>query len=130
MTKRGFCLCVISDGRVRSRLGNVMGANAVNTVRGTRKKVLTMELKPCPFCGGCAELRESREEMPFSEECNRFYVICKKCGCSPFYFSEVNLYYKKDYVERAENLREKAIEAWNRRVDSGDVAPVRHGRWN
>ena len=42
MTRHGLCLCVISDGRVRSRLGNVMGANAGNTVRGMRKKVLTM----------------------------------------------------------------------------------------
>ena len=88
------------------------GASAISS------GVMTMtELKPCPFCGGCSELRESREEMSFSEECNRFYVICKKCGCSPFYFSEVNLYYKKDYAERAENLRKKAIEAWNRRAN-------------
>ena len=56
MTRQGLRLCAISDGRVLNRLGNVMSANAVNTVRGTRKKVLLMELNlydQCEIIEGC-----------------------------------------------------------------------------
>lgn len=31
------------------------------------------ELKPCPFCGGEAEMREGSSTKP--------YVRCKRCGC-------------------------------------------------
>lgn len=52
-----------------------------------------MKLKPCPFCGGEAELWDNKLT-------HRLYgVICKKCDCmTPCFESEV-----------------EAIEAWNRR---------------
>ena len=57
-----------------------------------------VKLKPCPFCGGEAELYE---DGIFSGA----FVYCKKCGTLKGYYLET----------------EKAIEAWNRRGsdDSG-----------
>lgn len=75
-------------------------------------------LKPCPFCGGKAKIKEYRQELPFSEERNIFFVCCSKCGCSPFHFSEINLYYQNDIENRKNKLIEEAIEAWNRRIDN------------
>lgn len=76
-----------------------------------------MELKQCPFCGGKAELREERIELPMSEERNVFFVICTSCGCSPFPFGMVNLYYKKDCDFLKKELQEKAVLRWNERSE-------------
>lgn len=76
------------------------------------------KLKPCPFCGGKAKIMECDQELPFSEKISIFFVCCKECGCSPFHFSEVNLYYKENCKIIADELRKKAIEAWNRRADN------------
>ena len=52
------------------------------------------KLKPCPFCGGEAELYE--------DDCSsKFYVCCEACGCS------TALHWREEYV----------IEVWNRRVE-------------
>ena len=63
-------------------------------------------LKPCPFCGGEAELQYggngSREAAGMS------FVRCKGCGAIGQKF-EVCRRYSSD---------EKAIEAWNRRADN------------
>lgn len=77
------------------------------------------ELKLCPFCGGKAELQHCERELPFSETQDNIFVICKGCGCSPFWFSGVNLFYTKSGMAKAEELKQKAIEAWNRRADNG-----------
>ncbi len=74
------------------------------------------ELKPCPFCGGKAKLREIKRELPFSEEINEFGVTCEICGCSPFWFGKVDLYYKADWKDIRNKLQDKAIEEWNRRA--------------
>ena len=75
------------------------------------------ELKPCPFCRGKAEIHECKHELPFSEERNIFFVRCSICGCHPFHFSEVNLYYSSDFKEHEKQLKRQAINAWNRRSD-------------
>lgn len=76
------------------------------------------ELKPCPFCGGEAELRHDSNELPFSEVQDVFFVICKNCGCYPFKFAGVNLFYTESGKKKAEELKQKAAEAWNRRADN------------
>lgn len=63
------------------------------------------ELKPCPFCGGEAELREEQSVA------NRtlFYVSCENDDC-------------RVIVETRNSVsatRWGAIEAWNRRVSDG-----------
>ena len=55
------------------------------------------ELKPCPFCGGEAEIFYSDVHMAF-------FVHCKHCIASIHPFPD----------------KEVAIEAWNRRVDNGN----------
>ena len=52
-----------------------------------------IELKPCPFCGGEAELWDNKLEYSF------YSVICKECDCMTPYS-----------VTRGE-----AVEVWNRR---------------
>lgn len=73
------------------------------------------DLLNCPFCGGEAELKYERQNFPFSEERNSFVVTCKNCGCSTSYFSEMNIYYSKDYKEKEKELKEKTIKTWNTR---------------
>lgn len=64
------------------------------------------ELKPCPFCGGEATISSVPEGT-----WDKFIPHCKSVGCLAFYigFSDEGLY----------GTKEKAIEAWNRRVDDG-----------
>ena len=64
-----------------------------------RKGVTTMpnELKPCPFCGGEATIRQN--------DLNYYYVCCKKCP------AEVGRYWYK--------RKQDAKNAWNRRSDNG-----------
>ena len=49
------------------------------------------ELKPCPFCGGEAEV--------YAQAFNKYSVICSNCYC----------------VKGSYGTKEKAIEEWNRR---------------
>ena len=59
------------------------------------------ELKPCPFCGGKAEIEHNEIlTLMFS------YVVCRNCGAKTGEY-RVNSTYSSD---------EKAIEAWNRRA--------------
>ena len=81
------------------------------------------KLKPCPFCGGKAKIIEYSQKLPNSEVRNCFFVSCGSCGCSPFEFGEICLYYKEDYMERKNALKEKAIKAWNRRPNDVDTKP-------
>lgn len=59
-------------------------------------------LKPCPFCGGVAELKERYAMMGQKVQA---YVRCKVCGSTSGYFGKSIAYC----------ANEKAIEAWNRR---------------
>ncbi len=52
-----------------------------------------LELKPCPFCG-------SEAKVIGSDKYSDYLTKCLKCGASSEYF----------------DTREKAAEAWNRRV--------------
>ena len=62
-------------------------------------------LRPCPFCGGPAEIQVHE----FHELPNTYGVKCRNCDAQTrqFYSSEVH-----------------AITIWNIRV-----TPVRHGKW-
>ena len=56
------------------------------------------ELKPCPFCGGKAEIVEVTRHVTN----NRIVVKCSRCGASTRTFSD--------------NKSEYAIDAWERRA--------------
>ena len=61
-----------------------------------------IKLKPCPFCGGKAEINVDREAVEDTEKRHWAYtVVCKRCCATS------GLTY----------LPEKAREAWNRRAE-------------
>ena len=60
------------------------------------------ELKPCPFCGGEAEITEFDPFNGYQGSMNMYSVHCKKCG------AEIVRNQNKDY----------AVDAWNRRADN------------
>ena len=74
-----------------------------------------IELKPCPFCGGKAEIHY--QQMHIS---NSVIIRCVKCGTRSkfipydcdyqFYNGEKNVYVSK------ERAMSDAINLWNRRV--------------
>ena len=58
------------------------------------------ELKPCPFCGGSADISKT---LLYGKVAG-YVVFCKKCGC------EIN----------ARSSKQNAKKAWNRRSDNGN----------
>ena len=61
------------------------------------------ELKPCPFCGGKASVKQVRGDT------QRFYVDCDlskgSCACIPSTWQY--------------DTAEEAVEGWNRRANDG-----------
>lgn len=85
---------------------------------------MNIELKPCPFCGGEAKLRESPNSR--SEEGMSFYEVrCKKCGVhvtgKSFNFWTVEY----DHENPQDQL--SAAKRWNKRVCKEDKRKV--GKW-
>ena len=66
------------------------------------------KLKPCPFCGGKAELYHDTKHGSLSVYS---HVVCtnRKCGVSGAWIIESTRYASDD----------RAIEAWNRRAEDG-----------
>lgn len=72
-----------------------------------------VELKPCPFCGGEAEIYPEVDMIM-----GKFwYIRCKKCYSrgSGIYESERELEPQEEYAAITGSWK-KAVEAWNRRV--------------
>lgn len=55
------------------------------------------KLKPCPFCGGKAEM------MSLKNYTTRFFATCLVCGVE---------------MPRIARTRKQAVDVWNRRVDN------------
>ena len=64
------------------------------------------ELKPCPFCGGRAEVKKST----FGNNTGYAFIICKSCEASSKNF---NMSLDICAVE-------EATKAWNRRAERGE----------
>lgn len=60
-----------------------------------------IELKPCPFCGGEAEISHGRFDGKDTS-----YVVCKRCMARGEFFT----------ISFKRSSDDMAIEAWNRRV--------------
>lgn len=91
------------------------------------------ELKPCPFCGSTKLKLDSKstkagytgidalvEQETHSVRCNVCHARGSACGGKVIH-SHIDVY--KDnmpiWASTSEELRVKAIEAWNRRADNG-----------
>lgn len=64
-------------------------------------EIKEVELKPCPFCGGKAELHSWHKPECMAKDEIRAEVWCNDCPAT------VGTYLTK----------EEAVEAWNRRAD-------------
>ena len=80
------------------------------------------ELKPCPFCGGEAELKDGRVYVATTVRCK-----CKKCLASTevVYIDhpsiDVNTGKLNENTRYTEwQAKQKAIDAWNRRAGEQD----------
>lgn len=60
------------------------------------------ELKPCPFCGGEANLVKRKFKTGFYPSGGTYYVHCKQCLITT----------------QPRRKAEDVIEAWNRRTDN------------
>lgn len=68
-------------------------------------KKIKIDLKPCPFCGGDAEMKQCESPKNF------YFVTCVKCHCMTDVFM----------LNRTENTGVENIKAnadmWNRRAN-------------
>lgn len=82
---------------------------------------MSVELKPCPFCGGKAVFEQ--RDYGKADRCSvgmQFHIRCKKCG------STVKKTFGSVFIKLSEtgelNIwsddRAEAIEAWNRRAET------------
>lgn len=58
------------------------------------------ELKPCPFCGGEAEVIKLEN---YHTQSYRYFVTCRVCGAE---------------IPRISRSRQQAKSVWNRRADN------------
>lgn len=61
-------------------------------------------LKPCPFCGGKAERKETEKYIGLGRSIPQYYIRCGNEDCS-LYVATCN-----------RDTEEEAVEIWNRRA--------------
>lgn len=69
------------------------------------KKVV--ELKPCPFCGGEAELTSKKDSWGQGLCVDDYFVKCTVCECTSKHAS--------DYRKTVTECKTEVVDAWNRR---------------
>ena len=78
------------------------------------------DLKPCPFCGGGAEFRQTAFGTAEGNSVKlTFRVECKKCSATaPKSNGRVSINFRSDGLLNIwQDDREQAVKAWNRRAD-------------
>jgi hypothetical protein len=78
---------------------------------------MSEELKPCPFCGGLAELDTSQAYRALSSGAlgSRAAVYCTRCG------AEVGFCYEDAPGTPREDIVNQVVDDWNRRAPSPDM---------
>lgn len=69
---------------------------------------MTNDLKPCPFCGGLAELRQGRKPDG-NVSYGMTWIECRVCGCQTKNYPNDG-YYGMRFSDDA------VLDAWNRRA--------------
>jgi len=77
-------------------------------------------LKPCPFCGGSPEVKQSSGDERDGYADHIAYV-CKGCGCRRGAAGQQN---PKGGYAINDTVAQRAIEAWNRRFDADRQAQL------
>lgn len=80
----------------------------------TVKKMSELKLKPCPFCGGEAFLKDGN---PTTFGTFEALVICKNCSASVVGVSRINFATCRFEKNGYGLARKQAVKAWNRRDD-------------
>ncbi len=79
------------------------------------------ELKPCPFCGGKADIKTL--DKGFSEENFEYFakhrLYCKNCGVEFIGESTFDMYRNGGLVYTKDGLKE-IMEKWNNRVSNSN----------
>ena len=72
------------------------------------------ELKPCPFCGGEAVIKDTKFWMS-----DAVYVHCAECGASVQKKLANHTFYKdgKEMFMTKEQAVQRVVNAWNRRAN-------------
>lgn len=81
---------------------------------------MSEELKPCPFCGGLAELDTSQAYRALSGGTlgSRAAVYCTRCS------AEVGFCYEDAPGTPREDIVNQVVDDWNRRAPSPDMREV------
>lgn len=81
---------------------------------------MSEELKPCPFCGGLAELDTSQAYRALSSGAlgSRAVVYCTRCS------AEVGFCYEDAPGIPGEDIVNQVVDDWNRRAPSPDMREV------
>ena len=77
-------------------------------------------LKPCPFCGGDAEFKQTAYGTTEGNSVKlTFRVECKKCSATvPKSYGSVSINFRSDGLLNIwQDDREQAAKAWNRRTE-------------
>lgn len=75
---------------------------------------MSKELRPCPFCGGKAEV------FIFPDPCG-FVVRCKWCGVA------LHEYVRRPDCPSFEEAEQEAVERWNRRAYDAEISNLKSG---
>lgn len=76
------------------------------------------ELKPCPFCGGEAQVQKAHPSFMLKRLHDLyFFAGCPKCGASTSMFRTQKTRSPLMNEHYDEEARQRATDAWNKRKD-------------
>ena len=82
----------------------------------------TTELKPCPFCGGEAELLRMKCTAHYLDELvKEFSVMCRLCATRTASFVGKYDFDSEHILRCTKDGRKEAIDAWNRRTNDENM---------
>lgn len=79
---------------------------------------MNTEIKPCPFCGGNAELKTGHScvDVQMADDVDMAFCVCSNCGARGGIELVKNARYRKTCKEELNEINTKAVKKWNRRI--------------